>query len=216
VVKVFKPEPLQDAGINCGVYFVVMLATVILDRLYPFKTALTCVLVIVPYLLLIAFILVRKFLQRPDFPVGNPAQAIATFFLIWAGGLLVAIIFAYNDGLFSPLTVVGKLNHIGTILEEPVAQELVFRGALLTSLQQTKFGRMKFYKIELSVLMGAVIFSVLHAIIFFAAGFSFSDVMVTALTSLILSTAYGWIYTKTENVWYGVFAHILVNFGRWG
>lgn len=216
VVKVIDPEPWKDAGINCGTYFGVMLLAVILDRIFPFKTALTCVLVLVPYLLVLGFILWRRHMQRPEFPMGNPLEAILPFFLIWAGAALVALIFAYNDGLFSPLTLVGKLNHIGTILEEPVAQEFVFRGALLTSLQQTNLGKMVFYRVEVSVLAGAATFAVLHSIVFAAAGFSFSDVVITGLTSLILSAVYGWIYLKTDNVWYGVFLHTLINFGRWG
>lgn len=216
VVRVVTPEPWKDAGINCGVYFGVMLAAVILDRFFPFTTSLTRVLVTVPYLALLGFILWRRHMQRPEFPIGQPMDAIMPFVLIWAGAFFIAVIFAYNDGLFSPLTTVGKLNHIGTILEEPVVQELVFRGALLTSLQQTQLGEMVFYRIEVSVLAGAGVCALLHAVVFAAAGFTFSDVLITGLTSLILSTAYGWIYVKTENVWYGVFLHALINFGRWG
>jgi len=216
VVKVIDPEPLKDAGINCGVYFGVMLIAVILDRIFPFKSALTSVLVVVPYLLVLGFILWRRIMQRPEFPVGKPLDAIFPFILVWAGAFFISILFAYSDGLFSPLTLVGKLNHIGTILEEPVTQELVFRAALLTSLQQTRLGEMVFFRVEVSVLAGAGIFAFLHAIVFATAGFSFSDVMITGMMSLILSSIYGWIYVKTENVWYGVFLHALINFGRWG
>jgi membrane protease YdiL (CAAX protease family) len=216
VVKVFDPEPWKDAGINCGVYFVVMLITVILDRLYPFTTKLTCMLVVVPYLLILAFVLGRRFMQRPEFPMGSPVGAISSFAMVWAGIFFISIFFAYNNGLFSPLTLVGKLKHFGTILEEPVAQELLFRGALLTSLQQTQLGQLAEFRAEACALAGAVIFAVLHAIIFAVAGFSFADVVMTGVTAFLLSSVYGWIYLKTENVWYGVFLHMLINFGRWG
>ena len=215
-VKVIDPEPLKDAGANCGVYLAVMLIAVILDRIFPFKTPLTCVLVLVPYLLLIGFILVRRYMQRPEFPMGDPLVATLPFMLIWAGAALVAVIFAFNDGLLRPLTLVGKLNHMGTILEEPFAQEFVFRGALLTSLQQMPWGKRVFYRIEVSVLAGAGIYSLVQAMVFLAAGISFSDVVTIGLTSLILGVGYGWIYVKTDNVWYGVLAHMLINFGRWG
>ena len=216
VVKVATPEPWKDAGINCGVYFGITLLTVILDRLYPFKTALTCVLVSVPYLLILAYILVRRMMQRPEFPVGNPAAAIAPYLLAWAGVFLVSAFFAYNNGLFMTLTLVGKLKHFGTILEEPIAQELVFRGALLTSLQQTQLGDLEAYRAEVCAVAGAAIFSLLQMIVFAVAGFSFGDVLMTGITSLMLGTLFGWIYLKTDNVWYGVFLHMLINFGRWG
>lgn len=216
VVKVVDPEPLKDAGINCGIYFAVMLTTVVLDRLFPFKTALTCVLVSVPYLLVLGFILFRRIMHHPEFPMGSPIAAIARFLLPWAGLFFVSLFFAYDNGMFSPLTVVGKLKHFGTILEEPIAQELVFRGALLTSLQQTQLGQLGSYRAEACALAGALIFAVVHAIVFAVAGFSFPDVVMAGLTSLMLGTVYGWIYLKTENVWYGVFLHTLINFGRWG
>jgi len=216
VVKVIDPEPWKDAGINCGAYFLVMLITVILDRLFPFKTAVTCLLVIVPYLLIFMFTLGRRFMQRPEFPIGNPVEVLIRFAFIWAGVFLVAAFIAYNNGLFSPLTVVGKLKHFGTILEEPVAQEFLFRGALLTSLQQTKIGKLAEFRTEACTAAGAVISAVLHAIIFAVAGFSFMDVIMTGVTAFLLSLVYGWIYLKTENVWYGVFLHMLINFGRWG
>lgn len=216
VVKVATPEPWKDAGINCGVYFGVMLLAVILDRLYPFKTALTIVLVSVPYLLVLAFILVRRMMQRPEFPVGTPMNAIAPYMLAWAGVFLVSVFFAYNNGLLMTLTVVGKLKHFGTILEEPFAQELVFRAALLTSLQQTQLGELEAYGAEVCAVAGAAIFAILEVIIFLVAGFSIGDVLMTGVTSLMLGTVFGWIYLKTENVWYGVFLHMLINFGRWG
>jgi len=216
VVKVADPKPWPDAGINCGVYFGVMLITVILDRLFPFTTPLTCVLVVVPYLLLTVFILWRQLLQRPEFPMGSPVAAVLRLMLVWAGAFLIAAILAYNNGLFRPLTLVGKLNHVGTILEEPIAQELIFRGALLTSLQQTQLGKLASYRIEATAVAGAAIFAVIHAIVFATAGFTFSDVVLTAATALIMGSLYGWIYLRTENVWYGVFLHMLINFGRWG
>ena len=216
VVKVMTPEPWQDAGINCGVYFGVMLLAVILDRLFPFKTALTCVLVSVPYLLVLAFILVRRMMQRPEFPVGNAMNAIAPYLLAWAGVFLVSVFFAYNNGLMMTLTLVGKLKHFGTILEEPFAQELVFRAALLTSLKQTQLGELEAYSTEACAVAGALVFSIVQAIIFLVAGFSFGDVVMAGITSLLLGTVFGWIYLKTDNVWYGVFLHMLINFGRWG
>jgi len=216
VVKVVHHEPMKDIGINCGVYFAVMLITVILDRIFPFKTALTCVLVLVPYLLLFGFILVRRWMQRPEFPVGSPIAAVYPLMLVWIGAVLVAAIFAYNNGLFSSFTLVGKLNHFGTIFEEPLAQEFIFRAALLTSLKQTDLGELVFFHVEARVMAGALIFSVLHAVIFLVAGFSFLDVLMTGFTSLILGAVYGWIYTRTNNVWYGVLIHALINFGRWG
>ena len=216
VVKVIDPEPWKDAGINVGAYFALMLTAVILDRIFPFKTAVTCLLVTVPYLLVLGFILWRRHMQRPEYQVGNPVTAVAKLMFVWAGVFLISVYFAYNNGLFSTLTIVGKLKHVGTILEEPVAQEFLFRAALLTSLQQTRLGDLNEFRNEACAAAGALIFALVHAIIFAVAGFSFSDVLMTGVTAFLLGSVYGWIYLKTENVWYGVFLHMLINFGRWG
>ncbi len=209
--------PVREAGINCGFYLVVMLVAVVLDQIFPTLTGLTIALVLLPYLLVMGFILLRRTMGAPWFSVGDPVQALLRLVLIWAFLAIVAVIFAYNNGLMLPVSTVGAWNHVGTILEEPLAQELVFRAALLTTLSRTRLADMgRVLGVEVTALAGAVIFSVVQCIVFLAAGFSFSDAVVTGGTALITGAVFGVIYLRTQNVWYGVFLHTLVNFGRWG
>lgn len=208
-------EPIVEAAINCGCYFVVFLAAVALDGLFPTLTPLTCTLVLVPNLIVLGFIVLRRNMGHPWFPLGSAGTAVFRFIVIWGVLGLIACIFAYSNGLFRPMSVVGQLNHIGTILEAPLAEEFVFRGALLTTLNRTRLSTMSILHIDMSAIAGAVIFSTLHCFIFLASGSAFSDALISSVTVLILSVAYGVIYLRTQNIWYGVFLHALINFGRW-
>jgi membrane protease YdiL (CAAX protease family) len=136
--------------------------------------------------------------------------------LVWAVLFVIAFMFAYSNGLFHPLTQVGVLSRIGTIVGAPVAEELVFRGALITSLNRTQLGVTRVLKVPVSVAVGAVIYSVIHLIIFALSGFSFADAVVSSVSALVMGLVFGVLYVRTENVWYGVFLHALINFGHWG
>lgn len=215
VTRPIDVEPLVEAAINCGIYFVVYLLAVVLDRLFPDVTALTCVLVLAPHLLVLGFILVRRSMGRPWFSIGSAAEALVRWFLIWAVLVLIALILAYLAGLTAPLSMVGELNHFGTILGAPLAEEFVFRAALLTSLNRTQLGSLQVFKVPMSVIAGAIAYSVVRCIIFLAAGVDVVDALVIGVFSMIMGVAFGVIYVRTQNVWYGVFLHALINFARW-
>ncbi|MGC2161689.1 MAG: CPBP family intramembrane glutamic endopeptidase [Silvibacterium sp.] len=208
-------EPLREAGINCGVYFAVLLTAVVLYDVFPDWAALDCFLVLVPYLLITGFILLRRRMGRPAFPTGDPGEALVRFFLILVILAMAALLFAISNGLFRPMTLVGKLNHIGAILEAPLAEEFVFRGALLTSLNRTRLGAMTFLRTEVSVFAGAAIFSVMHFVIFLAGGYGATDALISSGSAFIASLIFGVIYVRTQNIWYGVFLHTLLSFGHW-
>jgi membrane protease YdiL (CAAX protease family) len=215
VTKEIEIGPIFEATINCGFYFIVFLIAVALDGLFPTLTPLTCTLVLLPYLIIFGFILLRRSTGHPWFPVGSAGTAVLGFIVIWGIAALIACIFAFNNGLFRPMSLVSQLNHVGTILEAPLAEEFVFRGALLTTLSRTRLSTMSVLHVEVSAIVGAVIFSIIHGFIFLASGSAFSDVLISSVTVLIMSVAYGVIYLRTQNVWYGVFLHTLINFGRW-
>jgi membrane protease YdiL (CAAX protease family) len=71
-------------------------------------------------------------------------------------------------------------------------------------------------KVPVSVIAGAVVFSVIHLIIFALAGYTFADAVVSSVSALLLGLVCGAVYARTQNVWYGVILHTLVNFGQWG
>jgi membrane protease YdiL (CAAX protease family) len=208
-------EPVREAGINCGVYFVVLLTAVVLYDVFPRWTGLDCALVVLPYPLILGFILLRRKMGHPWFPIGDAGDVLVRFFLIWVILWVAALLFALNNGLLRELTLVGRLSHIGTILEAPVAEEFVFRGALLTSLNRTRLGTIRFWYTEISVLVGAAIFSALHFLIFLAGGYSAMDALISSGSAFILSLIFGAIYVRTQNIWYGVFLNVLVSFGHW-
>ena len=216
VTKEIELGPIFEAAINCGFYFIVFLIAVALDGLFPTLTPLTCTLVLLPYLIILGFILLRRSTGHPWFAVGSARTAVFGFIMIWAIVALVAFIFAFTNGLLRPMSLAGQLNHVGTILEAPLAEEFVFRGALLTTLSRTRLSTMLVLHVEVSAIVGAVIFSIIHGFIFLASGSAFADVLISSVPVLILNAAYGVIYLRTQNVWYGVFLHMLVNFGRWG
>jgi membrane protease YdiL (CAAX protease family) len=215
IVRPLDIEPLIEASINCGVYFVVFLIAVVLDRFFPDWTAMTYALVILPYLIVLGFILFRGKTGHPWLTLGSAGEALVRLFLIWAILVLVAFIFAYLNGLLMPLSPVGRLNHVGTILGAPLAEEFVFRAALLSSLSRTQLGSMQIFKVPMSVIAGAVIYCVVQCVIFLAAGVDVADALVTGFVALMMGVGFGVIYVKTQNVWYGVFLHMLINFGRW-
>lgn len=215
VARPIDIEPLVEAAINCGAYFLVYLLAVVLDRLFPDLTALTSLLVLLPHLLILGFILLRRSMGRPWFSIGSAVAALVRLVLVWAGGALIALMFAYKGGLFNPMSFVDKLNHVGLILGAPLAEEFVFRAALLTSLNRTQLGSMMVFKVPMSVIAGAIAYSVVQSFIFLASGVDAADVLVIGFFSLILGVAFGVIYARTQNVWYGVFLHMLINFARW-
>lgn len=209
--------PVVDAAINCGFYFFVFLSAVSLDRLYPFQTGLSYVLVSLPYLLVIGFILLRREVGAPRFEMGDAAAALVRFFFVWVALLLIALIFAYNNGMsrMSAMTGVGLLKTFGSVVGAPLAIELVFRGALLTSLNKTNLGRIGVLSFPASVVAGAVIFSVLRCMIYMVAGYGFGDAALSGSVALLMGLVFGAIYVQTGNIWYGVFLHGLVNLAQW-
>lgn len=210
-------KPVIDAIVNCGFYFFVFLGAVALDRMYPDRLALSMALVTLPYVLVIGFTLVRRSLRAPLFEIGDAGQALAAFFWIWAVLLLVALVFAYNNGLsrMTAMTPVGLLKTVGSVVGAPLAEELVFRGALLTSLNRTNLGRVAVLSFPISVAVGAAIFSGLHCMIYIVAGYGFGDVALTGGAVFLMGLVFGAIYVQTGNIWYGVFLHALVNLGQW-
>lgn len=208
-------EPVVEAGINCGFYFVVVLIAVALDRTLLNWTTLTYALVILPYLIILGFVLARRNMGRPRFSIGSVESALVRFILIWAALGLIAFMFAWNNGLFRPMSAAVVWNHITTVVEVPLAEEFVFRAALLTSLQQTPLGTRAFLGVPFSVPAGAILFSIIHCMIFASAGFSVTDTLLSSGVALISGLIFGTIYVRTENVWYGVFLHMLFNFGQW-
>ncbi len=215
VARPIDIEPLSEAAINCGFYFVVFLIAVVLNRFYPNWTALTLVLVTLPQLIVLGFILVRRVMGRPLFSAGSAAEALIRWFLIWAVLVLIAFIIAYLAGLTAPMSLVGKVNHLAAIALAPVVEEFVFRGALLTSLGRTQLGSIEIYKIPMSVIAAAVVYSLVRFLIFLAAGVDVADALVTGILSLMFGLGFGVIYVRTQNVWYGVFLHALINFAQW-
>ena len=215
VARPIDIEPLIEAAINGGFYFVVFLIAVVLNRFFPNWTALTVALVTLPNLIVLGFILVRRVMRQPWFSMGSAAAALVRWFLVWAVLVLVAFILAYLGGLTAPMSGVVKVNHLATIALAPLAQEFVFRGALLTSLGRTQLGSIEVYKIPMSVIAAAVVYSLVRFLIFLAAGVDVGDALVTGILSLMMGLGFGVIYVWTQNVWYGVFIHALINFAQW-
>jgi len=215
VAREIDIEPIREALINCGFFFVVFLTAVALNGVFPDLTALTCALVLLPYLIILGFILYRRSAGKPWFPVGSAGEALSRYVLIAAILALTAFIFAYNNGLVRPLTLAGALNHFGKIVEEPLAEEFVFRGALLTSLNRTRLSAISVPHVQMSVIVGAVIYSTMHCLIFLASGIAFSDALISSVTALIAGVVFGVIYLRTQDIWYGVFLSMLFNFGQW-
>jgi len=215
VARPIDIEPLIEAAINGGFYFVVFLIAVVLNRFFPNWTALTVALVTLPNLIVLGFILVRRVMRQPWFSMGSAAAALVRWFLVWAVLVLVAFILAYLGGLTAPMSGVVKVNHLATIALAPLAQEFVFRGALLTSLGRTQLGSIEVYKIPMSVIAAAVVYSLVRFLIFLAAGVDVGDALVTGILSLMMGLGFGVIYVRTQNVWYGVFIHALINFAQW-
>jgi membrane protease YdiL (CAAX protease family) len=211
----FDLEPIREAGINCGAYFFVLLTAVVLYDVFSNWTGLACTLVLLPYLLILGFILLRRTMGGPWFPVGDAGDVLVRFFLIWVILAMAALLFAIGNGLFRELSLVGKLSHVGTILEAPAAEEFVFRGALLTSLNRTRLGAIRFLRTEVSVFAGAAIFGAMHFVIFLAGGYSAMDALISSGSAFIASLLFGAIYVRTQNIWYGVFLHTLLAFGHW-
>lgn len=207
---------IREAVITCGFYFVVFLAAVVLDGFYPDRTALTLAVVISPYLLVPAFILLRRSMRAPWFPVGDAIDTLLRLALVWAILGLLALIFAFENGLGTPLLPIGELTRIAAVVGAPLAEELVFRGALLTSLSRMQLGTTQILKVPISVVVvGAVAYSVVHFFVFLPAGFSFSDAITSSALALIMGLAFGVIYLRTQNIWYGVFLHMLINLAQW-
>jgi membrane protease YdiL (CAAX protease family) len=209
--------PVYEAAINCGFYFLIFLAAVALDRVFPERRALSYVLVTLPYLIVIGFILIRRSLGAPRFVLGNAGEPLFRYVLVWAALLLIALMFAVSNGLLrlTAMTGVGALRTLGAIVGAPLAEELVFRGALLTSLQRTVVGKISLSWVPLSAIVGAVIYAAMHCAVYLVAGFSASDALLSSGTALILGAAFGVIYLKTQNIWYGVLVHALINLGQW-
>lgn len=206
----------REASVNIGFFLAVFLTAIFLSRSLPQTRAGTAALSLLPYPIICVFILLRRRSAHPSFPVGSARYALARFPLLWTAAAVVALLWAIHSGLFRQLSFMGKLNEISGDLEGPLVEEFVFRAALLTSLNRTRLGTFRLFTVQGSTLFGAVIFAAMHCILFLATGFTTSQVLITATTALIPGLAFGIIYQRTQNVWYGVFLHALGNFAQWG
>ena len=92
----------------------------------------------------------------------------------------------------------------------PIVEELVFRGAIQTSLNATVLGRRTFVGLQLGTLLTAAAFSCIHVLLLFGQ-VSVERIAWEVASAFPAGLLFGYLYQRTQNLWFGIFVHALGN-----
>jgi membrane protease YdiL (CAAX protease family) len=96
------------------------------------------------------------------------------------------------------------------VLEAPLVEELTFRGAIQTSLNSTALGSRTFAGLKLGTCIAAAAFACVHLLLF-AGGTPPARIAWEVLSAFPAGLVFGYIYQRTNNLWYGIILHAVGN-----
>ncbi len=128
--------------------------------------------------------------------------------VVLAGGVIA--IAAY-EGAFGAHSFLWRASFLGGgILEAPIVEELVFRGAIQTSLNQTGLGSRWVWKLKMGTIVAAIAFGCTHFLLL-VVGVPITRTLFEVLSAIPAGLLFGYCYQRTDNIWYGVYLHALGN-----
>jgi membrane protease YdiL (CAAX protease family) len=166
---------------------------------------------LVPSAVVLALLLTWRFSGAIAFPIGTPRKAFANAPFWWLLFACVAAGAAFAQGVFGPHSWTWRADLFGGgVLEAPIVEELVFRGALQTSLNATALGRTTILYLRGGTIVAALAFGCSHFLLL-AGGVSLARTLFEVGSAIPAGLLFGYLYQRTRNLWYGIFVHALGN-----
>jgi membrane protease YdiL (CAAX protease family) len=134
--------------------------------------------------------------------------------ILWILAAGIATYTAYRHGAFGPHSIAWRVDtFINDPIEAPLAEEFGFRGAILTALNMTSLGKRSFFGFRLGTLVSAVAFGAYH-LVSLLAGMPITEAPLFVASALGAGLVFGYLYQRTQNLWYGIFIHALGNYSQ--
>ena len=167
-----------------------------------------------PYLVILAIVTWRRSRGHPFFPIGSPGFVFGQAPILWILAAGIATYTAYRHGAFGPHSIAWRVDtFINDPIEAPLAEEFGFRGAILTALNMTSLGKRSFLGFRLGTLVSAVAFGAYH-LVSLLAGMPMKEAPMFVASALGAGIVFGYLYQRTQNLWYGIFIHALGNYSQ--
>ncbi len=163
-------------------------------------------------LVTLAAVAIQRGRGRPFFAIGSLWIAFRGIWWLWSIALAIALVTAGTQGMFASHSTLWYLWLATGVAVAPLTEELVFRGAIQTSINSTSLGTRTFLSFRLGTLISAMLFSCSHFLLLLD-GVAMSRVLFEVLSALPLALVTGYIYQRTSNLWYGIILHALGNLG---
>ncbi len=205
-------EGLRDATLVFASFIIVQGASLIAYRAlaHPMMAAIVAVIV-VPYATILTLVLWLRRMRHPWFALGSFTRAVRRgWWMAIAAGIAIAS--GYTQGEFGTTSWAYRLQLVVLVLVGPVCEEVVFRGAMQTALAKTRLGAWTLARLRGSTLAAAVLFGAMHLLLLLT-NTPGPRVAFEAISALAPGLIFGYIYQRTDNIWYGVILHALGNLG---
>jgi len=132
---------------------------------------------------------------------------------LWIVLTVIMILSAVLQGEFGTHSLIHRIvKFFSLLVEAPIVEEFVFRGALQTALNATAIGASILFGLRGGTILAAIAFALIH-LLNLAGGTHLDGVLMEVATALPAGLAFGYLYQRTGNIWYGVFLHGLANLG---
>ena len=152
-------SPWVDSAAVFGVFVGIFVLAI---WIYPHMPSefIAIALEVLPYAAVFAFVMWRRSLGRPFFPVGSPAFVFWRSPVLWVLAAGIAAYTAFRLGAFGPHPPEWRVgNFVNDSIEAPIVEEFAFRGAILTALNTTRLGKLSYFGFRLGTLLSAFAFA---------------------------------------------------------
>ena len=209
-----KASPWVDCAVIYCVFLGVFLLAFWIFAYVPRSRSATIALEVIPYLVIFIFVTWPRSRGRPNFRIGSPGFAFGRAPVLWILAAGIATYTAFRHGTFGPHSLAGWANtFVEDPLEAPFAEEFAFRGAILTALNATLLGKQSFLGFRLGTLVSAIAFAAMHLLALLS-GMPLRETPLFVASALFAGLVFGYLYQRTQNLWYGIFIHALGNFSQ--
>ena len=209
-----QPSPWMDCAVVYGTFLGAFSGAIWVFRHLPHSQATAIGFELIPYLVIFGVVTWRRSRGRPRFPIGSPRFLFGRASILWILAAGIATYTAYRHGAFGQHSIAWRVDtFINDPIEAPLAEEFGFRGAILTALNMTSLGKRSFLGFRLGTLVSAVAFGAYH-LVSLLAGMPMKEAPMFVASALGAGIVFGYLYQRTQNLWYGIFIHALGNFSQ--
>lgn len=213
--KTYKPETdarhFRDVTTAYALFLAISLFGLLLYRFHPDSQLVLLAVLLVPYPVAFLAALGLRAAGHPRFPLGGARDALTRHAMLWTLAISAVGAWLAFRGEFGAHSAGHRIAKFFTYsVADPLAEEFVFRGIIQTSLNFTFLGTHKVGGLQGGTIAAAALFAIMH-FLNLVGNTSLLATLVEAVTAFPAALLFGYIYQRTQNIWYGVFLHGLSN-----